>query len=68
MSENNAENAAAAHQIIPIDVFSQNFKELQYEMSTQGLASQVKQFSGEGNSRNFRTWIRDMQKVGVSVD
>ena len=54
--------------LIPLDILSQNFRDLQYELQTQGLSNQIKQFSVEGNSRNFRTWIRDMQKVGVTLN
>ena len=52
--------------VIPMDIFAHNFKPLQYE--TQGLASQVKPFSGDVSGRTFRAWVRDMQKVGITVD
>ena len=54
--------------VIPMDIFTHNFKSLQYEMRTQGLASQVKPFSGDVSGRTFRAWVRDMQKVGITVD
>ena len=48
------------------DVLSQNFRELQYELRLQSLASQVQSFSGQ-NSRDLRIWIRDMTKIGLTV-
>ena len=52
---------------IPADILSRNFKELQFEFRAQGLVNQIKPISGE-SGRNLKTWLRDMDKVGVSID
>ncbi len=57
---------ADVNQIIPIDVFAQNFHQLQMELRAQGLAQKVRNFSGEGAQR-FRDWLLDMEKAGAAI-
>lgn len=45
---------------------SQNFKSILLEMRLQGLVALITPFEGE-SARNFRLWLRDMEKVGMSV-
>ena len=47
-------------------MLNESFLELRRDLRVQGLISQVRTFSGEGH-KNFRSWIKDMKRVRVTM-
>lgn len=59
-----------AEEAQPVDqmaVFSHHFRELQMEMRAQGVYSQIRTFSGEGN-KQFSEWVRDLERARVTLN
>ena len=57
--------AMAQHEI-PVDLFTNSFRQLQLEMRTQGLVNQIRPATGE-SYRIFRGWLKDMERCGAAV-